>query len=264
MTSVIIIPARLESTRLPRKLLLRETGKPLLRHVYEQALKSCADAVNVIGDCKAMTEEIAKFVPPGSYATSLIEHPNGTSRAAEAWEEMIADFRPDGGDMDTICILQGDVPEIAPALIDQVITELEQHLEWDCATAAVGDYRTDTVARASPSPHVVKVQVTEGDVEDDWEAHDFARNVQAFSAEDERGHVRAWHHIGIYAYRREALLKYAAAGPCQREQDESLEQLRALHIGLRMGVVLTDEAPAGIDTREDYDAFAERYKKTAV
>lgn len=251
MRTLIVIPARLESTRLPRKLLLAETGMPLLAHTFIQACKTKiasdeppAIAYATSDDWSAIIIGPARFLPTGS-------HPNGTSRMAE-----VADY----SGYDCYVDVQADEPEIDPRLIDEVVQQLEHHPEWDCATAAIGDYRSDTVSRASPSSNVVKVQVTEDDVEHDWLAHDFSRSVQTFRAEDERGFVRAWHHIGIYAYRREALLKYAAAGPCQREQDESLEQLRALHIGLRMGVVLTDHQSHGIDTREDYDAFVKRWR----
>ncbi len=116
MKTLIVIPARLESTRLHRKLLLAETGKPLLQHTYERALPACDD-VNVVCDCAELHWQVVKFVKHGHHATSLREHPNGTSRVAEAYEEMIADFRPNGGDDDLIVILQADEPEIDPALI---------------------------------------------------------------------------------------------------------------------------------------------------
>ncbi len=150
-----------------------------------------------------------------------------------------------------------------------MVTELEDHPEWDCATAgwrpqAWGDTDSDGYRQFLPlssDQNIVKVQVTEDDQECDWIAHDFRRNASLFVSEDDRGYIRIWAHIGIYVYRREALLKYAAAGPCQREQEESLEQLRALHIGLKMGVVLWEgEHHGGIDTKTDYDAFVARWK----
>lgn len=253
MRTLIVIPARLESTRLPRKLLLAETGKPLICHVYRQAAQSKADEVFVITDAETGSDDpiyraVKACYPHASVASSIAKHPNGTSRAAEAYAEFIHDYLPDDEEH-LICIVQGDVPDISPTLIDQVIDALASHPEWDCATAGnVLDLHSG-MRPAANDKNKVKMWVG-----DDNTALNFSRD----RWQPEVGRMLL--HIGIYAYRRDALLRYAAAGPCEREQAESLEQLRALHIGLKMGVVLTDEAPAGIDTREDYDAFVARWK----
>ena len=279
MNTLIVIPARLNSTRLPRKLLLVATGKPLICHGIEQASESfVADDVVVACDSDEVVIAVEEFKAEFDDWNKLNfprvvktrEHPNGTSRAAEI--ASLADKlceRPDGW-WDSYCIVQADYPEISPALIDQVIGELDRHPEWDCATAACrsglqawGDSESDGYRVFLPAMNDAnRVKVLYGD----GIARDFTRE----PIHDDRLKIESSMycaialHIGIYAYRREALLKYAAAGPCQREQDESLEQLRALHIGLKMGVVLTDESPAGIDTREDYDAFVERWKAANV
>ena len=245
MRTLIVIPARLESTRLPRKLLLAETGRPLFWHAHEQASDAKESGQRdewswpMIATDSDEIIEAAKSL--GCFTAKTSPHPNGTSRAAE-----LCIRRIEGAELaaiaDAICIVQGDVPDIGPDLIDEVIDALDKHPEWDCATAACPLYTHE-----HENANVVRAVV----MHSDETAVDFSRT---------ECNSNCWHHIGIYCYRREALLKYAAAGPCEREQAESLEQLRALHVGLKMGVVLTDEAPAGIDTREDYDAFVARYK----
>ena len=259
MKTLIVIPARLDSTRLPRKLLLRETGKPMIAHVIDQACMSTGPSdifvvapnedAPAIWTASGFSENYSRERRwPKVFNTA--DHPNGTSRAAQAvlFADQVDD-RPDGW-WDAYCIVQADEPEIDPKLIDAVVAGLEQHPEWDCATAGV-------IENGDDNPNRVWVSFR------DWIALDFARGrkiVDSLAADRVPG-KNLLRHVGIYAYRREALLKYAAAGPCQREQEESLEQLRALHIGLKMGVVLWEgEHHGGIDTREDYDAFVARWK----
>lgn len=248
MRTLIVIPARLNSQRLPRKVLLAETGKALIVHVVEQAKKSR----HCNPDCPPLiafdtTEEGYADLYHAHCGTPICRtkaHPNGTSRAAEA-------FNITGQQFDAVCIVQADCPEISPALMDSVIEQLEQHPEWDCATAVRGQCSS----LSAGNQNIVKALVKEPAMI----AVDFRREI---GSDWPVGDHMVGHHIGIYCYRREALMRYAAAGPCEREQSESLEQLRALHIGLKMGVVLTDEAPAGIDTREDYKAFVDRWRAT--
>lgn len=264
MKTLIVIPARLASSRLPRKLLLRETGKPLIAHVIDQA-------------CKAtVPDDILIVAPNGDFAeiwtaagfsehhsrerrwpkvANTGDHPNGTSRAAQA--ALFADQLDDrlDGWWEAYCIVQADEPEIDPALIDLVVSELEKHEEWDCATACgpLANMNWGDVCNES------RVKAFIGG---DGLATDFARRPASVNP---RTYDKCGLHIGIYAYRRDALLRYAAAGPCEREQAESLEQLRALHIGLKMGVVLWDgEHFGGIDTAEDYADFVARYKAAQV
>ena len=240
MKTLIVIPARLESTRLPRKLLLAETGKPVLQHTWNQAIQTGLQCVVATGDLW-IANSVLHY---GIYVQNMKEHPNGTSRAAEFIEQ--------SSQFDAYCIVQGDEPEIDPKLIDAVIDGLEQHPEWDCATAGadIGQSWADRI-----NPNRVWAWV-------DYDTS-LARNFRRNGGELHGAH--SWRHIGIYCYRREALLKYAAAGPCEREQSESLEQLRALHIGLKMGMVLWQgEHHGGIDTREDYDAFVKRWKARAI
>lgn len=245
MRPLIIIPARLESTRLPRKLLLRETGKSVLQHTWEQAIQVGERCIIATGDL-AIANDVLHY---GVFVQNMQEHPNGTSRLAE----FVTPTAPDGFDL--ICIVQADEPEIDPKLIEAVIDGLEQHPEWDCATAAKCNPSLSIEEQANRNRVTVYAY-------GNGLCRDFTRGEDWTSLYDESDPIANFgRHIGIYCYRREALLKYAAAGPCEREQAESLEQLRALHIGLKMGVILWDgEHHGGIDTREDYDAFVKRWK----
>lgn len=233
MNALIIIPARLASTRLPRKLLLAETGWPLIQHTYEAARESleCAGPIIASGDPE-LTRECGQFAP----VIRTGQHPNGTSRMAEAVKNL-ADV---GRQYDIFVNVQADEPEIDAKSIDLVVKELADNPDWDCATACY-------IGKPEERQNRNRVKVSIGH---DQAAQDFSRARTSLPMV----------HIGVYAYRAEALRRYAAAGPCEREQAESLEQLRALHIGLRMGVVFTDHRHAGINTAEDYAAFVARQK----
>jgi 3-deoxy-manno-octulosonate cytidylyltransferase (CMP-KDO synthetase) len=252
MKTLIVIPARLNSSRLPRKVLLAETGEPLIQHVVEQTQLANGREFNPAVAIDTSESGYAEFyrLALGCPIIRTGQHPNGTSRAAETLSII---QKGSNIDWEAVCIVQADCPEISPTLIDRVIDELERHPEWDCATAAqVPNHKHAEVADDRSK---VKVFIPLGWTVADTTAIDFRRD---FSEAYPRSNWSI--HIGIYCYRRDALLRYAAAGPCEREQAESLEQLRALHLGLKMGVVLTDEAPAGIDTIDDYNAFVARWR----
>lgn len=246
---IIIIPARLESTRLPRKLLLAETGKPLICHTWMNA-KQSGYGVWVATDSNEIMGAMLMSEWPVPICITTGPHPNGTSRMAEAFGEYFDKCRGNPWENAIVVNVQADEPEIDPALINAVVAGLQSHPEWDCATAA--QYKLPGWVPDWNDRNKVKAVIA-----NDGAAGDFCRT---FYGGDNVWEVRP--HIGIYAYRAAALLKYAEAGPCEREVTESLEQLRALHIGLKMGVVLWDGPHhAGIDTRADYDAFVDRYKR---
>jgi 3-deoxy-manno-octulosonate cytidylyltransferase (CMP-KDO synthetase) len=262
MRTIIIIPARLNSTRLPRKLLLAETGVSLIEHVARQCYHCHAPDEMILAAPNDDATEISNAVRRQVFTTSswpkvahtASHHPNGTSRAAQVM--LFADQicqRPDGW-WEAYCIVQADYPEIPPELIDEVVNQLEQHPDWDCATAC-GPLGGSITWEECFDGNRVKVFLG-----DDNCAVDFSRDSRGLNP---LNYDRLGIHIGIYCYRRAALLRYSAAGPCEREQAESLEQLRALHIGLKMGVVPWDKPVAGIDTREDYDLFVKRWKSKA-
>jgi 3-deoxy-manno-octulosonate cytidylyltransferase (CMP-KDO synthetase) len=246
----IVIPARLASTRLPRKLLLRETGKSVLQHTYEAALRArLPGSVIVAADHDEIAAEARSFG-----ATVVMTSPDcasGTDRVAE-----VARALPE---VDIFVNVQGDEPELDGRTIDEAARLLVDHAELQMATLA-------TPIRAKEKLHdpaCVKV-VFAGD--------GFARGGRAmYFSRSPIPHARTWddellaaepayfyQHIGLYAYRRDFLLRLASLPRTPLEKLESLEQLRVLEHGYGIGVGLVDEPTIGIDTPEDYREFVER------
>ena len=239
---LVVIPARLSSTRLPQKMLLKESGKYLLQHTYEAAVKAAsAERVLVATDSVEIVDAAEEFGAEVLLTSS--EHTCGTERVAEVAEKF--------PDFEFVINLQGDEPEIDPRLIDSVAKTIEEEKVAPVVTAAAPI--TDTKLLTDPS--VVKV-VTDRDgyalyfsrSEIPYERH-FSEEIQPFLA-----------HIGIYAYKRDFLLEFVKMERTPLETVEDLEQLRVLENGYRMKVVRVAEYRRGIDTEEDYRAFLERLK----
>jgi 3-deoxy-manno-octulosonate cytidylyltransferase (CMP-KDO synthetase) len=244
-TSCVVIPARLASSRLPRKLLLAETGKTLLQHTYEAAQR----AQRPSGLCVAADhEEIAVAVRAfgGEVRMTSPQCPSGTDRVAEVARHLT--------DADIIVNVQGDEPELSGAAIDHVIELLEANPDTVMSTLA-----TPIRNRAQlEDPACVKVVFDNG-----GRALYFSRSPipRAREWDDalltaERPHF--YQHVGLYAYRREFLLRLAALPRTALEKLESLEQLRVLENGHSIVVGVVDEPTVGIDTPEDYRAFVSR------
>jgi len=177
-------------------------------------------------------------------------HQSGTDRIAEVMK------RPEYAGVKIVVNVQGDEPEVDPGLIDSLIEALEDS-EVPMATAAAPFEHEKDVAL----PNLVKVVTDQRRM-----ALYFSRAVVPFDRERNGtvvgGDLRAYHkHLGIYAYRREALLKLAATPMCELERIEKLEQLRALYLGMKIFVQLAAKAPHGVDTPEDYAAFVKRYNQ---
>ncbi|MBS0208991.1 MAG: 3-deoxy-manno-octulosonate cytidylyltransferase [Planctomycetes bacterium] len=246
--STIIIPARLASTRLPRKLMLRETGKTLIQHTYEAAQQARKPrAICVATDHEEIAREVRSF---GGLAE--MTDPNaasGTDRVAELARRMT--------DVDIFCNVQGDEPELDGATIDLAIGLLEEHPDVPMATLA-----TPIRDRAKLNdPACVKVVC-----DSRGRALYFSRAPIPWAREWDDRLLAAepphfFQHLGLYAYRREFLLELARLPPAPVEQIEKLEQLRVLHAGFDILVGRVDEPTIGIDTPEDYRAFVERYKR---
>lgn len=242
----IVIPARLASTRLPEKLLLRAGGKSVLQHTFEAASRAtCAASVTVAVDDPRLAQEVAGF--GGNAVMTNPHHTSGTDRIAE-----VAALLPAA---DILINVQGDEPEIDPAAIDLVAGLLQRH--GDAAMATVATPIRD-VSRLS-DPGCVKVVVG-----DDAQALYFSRAAVPHVRD---GIIPAvlmaepplfWHHVGLYAYRRDFLSWFAAQPPGQLEQAEKLEQLRALGAGHKIVVGRVESAAAGIDTLADFEAFRSR------
>ena len=242
MTSFIVIPARLHSTRLPEKLLLAETGKPLIQHTYESAQKATRPSgIIVATDHERIAEAVKCF--GGSVAMTNPAAPSGTDRVAEVAQNLDA--------ADIIVNVQGDEPDISAEAIDKVVELLENNPEAVMATLA-------TPIRNKPQledPACVKVVF-----DHQQRAMYFsrsviphARNWDASLLEAEPAHFHQ--HIGLYAYRREFLLSLTNLPQSAVEKLESLEQLRVLFHGHTILVGVIDQPSIGIDTPEDYETF---------
>ncbi|MCA9196536.1 MAG: 3-deoxy-manno-octulosonate cytidylyltransferase [Planctomycetales bacterium] len=245
-TSYIVIPARLESTRLPRKLLLSETGQPVIQHTYEAASQSS----KVAGVCVAADHtEIAKAVHAfgGRVVMTSASARSGTDRVAEVAESLTG--------VDIIVNVQGDEPEIAVQAIDLVVDLLQRNPSAVMSTVATPIRDAEKLH----DPACVKAVF-----DDHGKALYFSRAAIP--------HVRDWNeqllndsqphffqHLGLYAYRRDFLLKLATLPQSDAEKLENLEQLRVLAAGHTILVGTVDEPTAGIDTAADYRAFVSRH-----
>ena len=240
MSVAIVIPARLRSTRLPRKLLLDLGGKSVLRRTFEQAMQSKrAESVVIATDAAEIADAAGAF---GARAIlTRADHQSGTERIAEA-AEMI--------DADIIVNIQGDEPEIDPAHIDALIDA--HRLAGRFVTTLACPFPVDI----DPDyPSAVKAILGAGiDRENTiFEAKDFTRKAPSGIARS-----RLFLHIGAYAYSRRSLKQFVAAPRGKREQAESLEQLRIVEMGESIAVRLVDGAARGIDTQHDLDMARRR------
>lgn len=243
MCAVAVIPARYASVRFPGKVLADRTGKPLIQHVYERALLAKRiDRIVIATDDDRIADAVRSF---GGECVVTGDHPNGTSRIAEVATSL---------DVPIIVNVQGDEPEIDPALIDLAIDTLEEQPECPVATVAA-----PFGADESPTdPNVVKVVVNQN-----GRALYFSRAhiPHVRDAGSAQGTSLALKHIGLYVYRREFLSTYLSLAPSPLEQAEQLEQLRILEHGHQIAVAVTDHPVPhqGIDTPAQYEAFVARW-----
>ncbi len=250
MSLHIVIPARLASTRLSEKLLRRAGGKSILQHTYEAASQTqTADGVVVAVDDDKLADEVDSF---GGNWIMTGDCASGTDRIAE-----VADAMPD---VEVFVNVQGDEPEIDPAAIDRVARALLDCQAADMST--VGTPIRDHELLNDPSN--VKIVLAGNPQTGQGRAVYFSRSVVP--------HVRGgvtdealtadppifWHHLGLYAYRRDFLQWFAAQSPSPLEQHERLEQLRAIEAGKHIAVAQVDHGAPGIDTQADLDAFIQR------
>ena len=243
--SLVIIPARLASTRLPRKLLLRDTGKSLIQHTYEAALRARKpSAVYVAADHQEIAEEVRRF--GGNVELTDPAAASGTDRVAELAGKFSA--------AEVLVNVQGDEPEISGESIDLAIQLLEDDPQAVMSTLAAPIRNR----KQFHDPACVKV------------VFDSLGHAMYFSRSP-IPHARDWddslltdasahfyQHIGLYAYRREFLHKFTQLPRSDLERLENLEQLRVLSAGYQIRVGVVDHATPGIDTPEDYRDFVKR------
>jgi 3-deoxy-manno-octulosonate cytidylyltransferase (CMP-KDO synthetase) len=244
--STIVIPARLASTRLPRKLLLCETGKTLIRHTYEAALRAARPSgVIVATDHEEIFREVESF--GGRAMMTSPDCASGTDRVAEVARQL--------PEVDLLINVQGDEPEIAGSAIDLAVQLLEEN-----PAAVMSTLATPIRSRSQfEDPACVKVV--------------FDRQGKAlYFSRSPIPHPRQWddslltsdppsfcQHVGLYAYRRDFLLRLAEMSPSRTEKIEKLEQLRVLEAGYSILVGVINDSTFGIDTPEDYRKFVDKW-----
>jgi 3-deoxy-manno-octulosonate cytidylyltransferase (CMP-KDO synthetase) len=234
MSRLILIPARMASTRLPGKPLADIAGLPMIVQVARRAAESGVGEIAVATD----SAEVARAVEEYGFAAVMTStnHQSGSDRIFEALQTL-----DPGRRCETIINLQGDLPTIDPALIARTANVLESG-ETDIATLGV---EIEDEAEKT-NPNVVKI-VGSPIAPERLRALYFTRATAPW------GDGPLHHHIGIYAYRRAALERFVKLGPSPLETRERLEQLRALESGMRIDVGLVHSVPLGVDTPEDLD-----------
>jgi 3-deoxy-manno-octulosonate cytidylyltransferase (CMP-KDO synthetase) len=234
----VVIPARYASTRLEGKPLLDIAGKPMVVRVAEQAAKSGASDIIIATDFN----KIFDVAEANGYKAVMtrVTHVSGTDRIAEVVQQLA------WADDDIVVNVQGDEPLIDPKLIQEVAAHLAQNKEAVMATVCHAIHDEASLL----NPNIVKVVMGEG-----GNALYFSRSPIPYPRDDVyKQHIQAYRHIGIYAYRVGFLKKYAQLTVTELEKIESLEQLRVLHHGYKIGVTITQNAPAsGVDTQADLD-----------
>ncbi|MBI0002704.1 3-deoxy-manno-octulosonate cytidylyltransferase [Bartonella sp. M0177] len=233
-STLILIPARMSSTRLPGKPLADIAGKPMIVHVAERANKANLGRVVVATD----HEDVANAVKAHGMEAVMTrpDHQSGSDRIYEALTLLDPDNR-----FDVIVNVQGDLPTIAPLEIAAALEPLENP-ETDIATLGA----EISVEEEKTNPNVVKI-VGSPIGKTRLRALYFTRATAPY------GNGPLYHHIGLYAYKRKALQRFVSLQPSYLEKRESLEQLRALEAGMRIDAEIIETVPLGVDTIEDLE-----------
>lgn len=254
MKAAIVIPARYASTRLPGKLLLKDTGKPLIVHVYEQAVKAKrASRVVVATDDERIAEAVRGA--GGEAIMTAPNHETGTSRVAEAAA---------GLDAEIIVNLQGDEPEVEPADLDALI-EIQAGGRSFASTLACRFPSTADSGAGSPDDSSTVKAILGGPFGPNARrARYFTRALRAYPRHAD-GRIespqRYYLHVGVYAFSKASLAAFAAAPQGALEKSERLEQLRILEMGEAIAIGEVGSATPGVDTPEDYAAFVKRFRQ---
>lgn len=232
---LLIIPARMASTRLPGKPLAEIAGLPMIVHVLRRAEAARAGPVLVATDDETIATAVEKA--GGRALMTRADHPSGSDRIHEALGLIDPERRAA-----VVVNVQGDLPTLDPGIIGAAIEPLADPAV-DIATAAA-EIRTEA---ERTDPNVVKVVGTP--------IAPFRLRALYFTrAAAPYGEGPLYHHIGLYAYRRSALERFVSLPPSPLERRERLEQLRALEAGMRIDVAIVDTVPLGVDTPEDLEA----------
>ncbi|MEM7168709.1 MAG: 3-deoxy-manno-octulosonate cytidylyltransferase [Pseudomonadota bacterium] len=234
---IVLIPARMASTRLPGKPLADIHGEPMIVHCWRRAEEAAIGPVVVA--CAEAEVCQAIHAVGGNAVLTRPDHPSGSDRIFEA----LSSFDPQGHHQ-IVVNLQGDLPTIDPAVIQKVLLPLKEK-QNDLATLVVEI--TDPDERRNPN--VVKAALDFAPGQDVAQALYFSRAPVPWGGPDDE--LPLYHHVGIYAYRRAALDRFVSLPPSPLEQREKLEQLRALEAGMKIGAARVDMLPLGVDTPAD-------------
>jgi 3-deoxy-manno-octulosonate cytidylyltransferase (CMP-KDO synthetase) len=233
--TLVVIPARLASTRLPDKPLADIGGEPMIVHVWRRAMAAQTGRVVVATDSQQIIAAMRKV--GGEAVMTRPDHASGSDRVFEAVNHVDPE-----GDFEIILNLQGDLPTLEPRLAVECVAPL---LEKGPDIATIAAEIKDAGERTNPN--VVKVVGTPTRVPGRLRALLFTRATAPY------GDGPLYHHIGIYAFRRSALERFVSLRPSELEKREKLEQLRALENGMRIDVSLVDTVPLGVDTPDDLE-----------
>lgn len=244
LSPLIIIPARLASTRLPNKPLAMIGDKPMIAHVVDRAREASLGPVLVACDSREIADAVEQA--GGLACITNPDHPSGSDRIHEA----LCLYDPERRH-DIIINLQGDLPSLNPALLKALIAPLVEG--YDITTLAAPITREEE----HHNPSVVKAVISLADGENTGQALYFTRATAPY------GDGPRYHHIGVYGYTRKALEAFVALPPSPLEKREKLEQLRALEAGMRIAVSVVDTTPLGVDTEEDLARAREIMQKPA-
>lgn len=234
MTTLIVIPARMQATRLPNKPMADINGEAMIVHVWRRAMSAETGRVVVATDADEIFDAIRKA--GGEAVMTRADHASGSDRVFEA----VSKIDPDA-DAEFVVNLQGDLPTLDPKLVAACLKPLAQKGP-DIATLAAEIREPGE----RDNPNVVKVvgtPISKGHL----------RALYFTRATAPSGEGPLYHHIGIYAYRRFALERFISLPPSPLEKREKLEQLRAIEGGMRIDVAVVDTVPLGVDTPADLD-----------
>lgn len=233
--AIVVIPARMASTRLPGKPLADIAGAPMIVHVWRRAMESGIGEVVVACAESGIAEAVE--AAGGTAVLTRPDHPSGSDRIFEALVRVDPERKHD-----VVVNLQGDLPAVDPAVVRAVLAPLDD---------PVVDIATLVAPIVEPGerddPNVVKAVVSLAAGSEVGRAIYFSRAAVPW------GEGAHFHHIGIYAYRRAALTRFVGLPPGVIEQRESLEQLRALENGMRIDAAVVSTVPFGVDTPTDLE-----------
>lgn len=234
MSTLVLIPARMASTRLPGKPLADIAGMPMIVHVARRAAETGLGRVVVATD----TGEIALAVESHGFEAVMTraDHETGSDRIFEALKTLDPQ-----GKVEIVVNIQGDLPTLDPGIAAAALRPFEDR-QVDIATLGVEIVREEE----KTNPAVVKI-VGSPLSPSRMRALYFTRSTAPW------GEGPLYHHVGLYAYRRAALERFVALAPSALERREKLEQLRALEAGMRIDVEIVDSVPLGVDTPEDLE-----------